>query len=166
MPIKRLPPYLSTLHFQSGLIETYIRIILLSQVWAGNNQCDYYEWDDCKLVTKLVKFEEPYISCKEEGVIPFPKLENVTKWTNLENETCEIVNCVQCVPKIENICKEINVTKTYQVINETCAMVENMVPNQDFEHIERCFFKPNTIGGMYLTLLGSGSEWQKNRRNV
>ena len=136
----------------------------MSQVWAGNNQCDYYEWDDCKLVTKLVKFEEPYISCKEEGVIPFPKLENVTKWTNLENETCEIVNCVQCVPKIENICKEINVTKTYQVINETCAMVENMVPNQDFEHIERCFFKPNTIGGMYLTLLGSGSEWQKNRR--
>jgi hypothetical protein len=116
-------------------------------------------------VTKLVKFEEPYISCKEEGVIPFPKLENFTKWTNLENETCEIVNCVQCVPKIENICKEINVTKTYQVINETCAMVENMVPNQEFEHIERCFFKPNTIGGMYLTL-GSGSEWQKNRRNV
>ena len=112
----------------------------MSQVWAGNNQCDYYEWDDCKLVTKLVKFEEPYISCKEEGVIPFPKLENVTKWTNLENETCEIVNCVQCVPKIENICKEINVTKTYQVINENCAMVENMVPQQDFEHIERCFF--------------------------
>ena len=119
----------------------------MSQVWAGNNQCDYYEWDDCKLVTKLVKFEEPYISCKEEGVIPFPKLENVTKWTNLENETCEIVNCVQCVPKIENICKEINVTKTYQETNcENCAIVENLVPQQDFEHIERCFFDQNLTG--------------------
>ena len=89
---------------------------------------------------KNVSFEEPYISCDGEGVVPFQKLENVTKWTNLENETCEIVNCVQCVPMIKNICVEINVTKTYQVINESCAMVQNMVPQQDFEHIEKCFF--------------------------
>ena len=112
-------------------------------------------------------FEEPYISCDEEGVMPFRRLENVTKFTNLTEETCEIVNCVQCVPKIEEICEEIEVpVKINQEINcENCAIVENMVPNQDFEHIERCFFKPNTIGGMYLTLLGSGSKWQKTSCN-
>ena len=126
--------------------------MLLSQVWAGNNQCDYYEWDDCQLVTKLVKFEEPYISCKEEGVIPFWILQNITKFTNLETETCEIVNCVQCRPVTENICKEIKVNKTYQKIIENCDLVDNMVPRQDFEHIERCFFKPTTLGGMYLRI--------------
>ena len=122
-----------------------------SQVWAGNNQCDYYEWEDCKLVTKLVKFEEPYISCKEEGVIPFRRLDNITKFTNLENETCEIVNCEQCLPVTENICKNITVVKTYQEIIENCTLVEIMVPRQDFEHIERCFFNPTTEG-MYLRI--------------
>ena len=102
-------------------------------------------------MTKLVKFEEPYISCKEEGVIPFRRLDNITKFTNLENETCEIVNCVQCLPVTENICKEIEVVKTYQEIIENCALVNNMVPRQDFEHIERCFFNPTTEG-MYLRI--------------
>ena len=102
-------------------------------------------------MTKLVEFQEPYISCKEERVIPFRRLDNITKFTNLENETCEIVNCVKCLPVTENICKEIKVVKSYQKINETCAMVENMVPRQDFEHIERCFFKPTT--GMYLRII-------------
>ena len=89
---------------------------------------------------KNVSFEEPYISCDEEGVIPFQKLENVTRWTNLENETCEIVNCVQCLPRTENICKNITVVNTSQIMIESCNPVENSLPNQDFEHIEKCFF--------------------------
>ena len=98
-------------------------------------------------MTKLVKFKEPYISCKEEGVIPFRILENITIYTSLEEETCEIVNCVQCVPLIENICQEIKVVKTYQVIIENCAQVVQTVPRQDFEHIERCFFNQNPPTG-------------------
>ena len=126
-------------------------LTFFSQIWAGNNQCDYYEWEDCQLVTKLVKFEEPYISCKEERVIPYIRLENVTRYTTLEDETCEIVNCVHCVPIIENICNEIEVFKTYQEIIENCHLEENMVPHQDFEHIERCFFN-KTTGGLCFKL--------------
>jgi len=119
-----------------------------TKVWAGNNQCDYYEWEDCQLVTKPVKFEEPYVSCKQEGEIPFRRLDNDTKITNLVSETCEIVNCVQCLPVTENICKDIEVVKTYQEIIEKCTMVVNLVPSQDFEHIEKCFFNQNpTTGG-------------------
>jgi len=62
-----------------------------TKVWVGNNQCDYYEWEDCQIVYKNVSFEEPYISCDEEGVIPFQKLENVTRWTNLEHVKLSIV---------------------------------------------------------------------------
>jgi hypothetical protein len=92
-------------------------------------------------VWKNVTFEEPFISCDEEGVMPFRRLENITKFTNLTEETCEIVNCVQCVPVIKEICENITfVQKTYQKINESCNPVENRVPNQDFEHIEKCFF--------------------------
>ena len=94
-------------------------------------------------MTKPVKFEEPNVSCKQEGEIPFRRLVNDTKITNLENETCEIVNCVQCLPVTENICKEIKVVKTYQEIVENCNPVVNMVPRQDFEHIEKCFFNHN-----------------------
>ena len=137
-----------------------------SQVWAGNNQCDYYEWEDCQLVTKLVKFEEPYISCKEEGLIPFRKLDNVTKFTNFENETCEIVNSVQCVPIIENICNEIEVFKTYQEIIENCALEENLVPHQDFEHIERCFFNQNpTTGGLCFKFPLNPLKFTSHQRN-
>ena len=98
-------------------------------------------------MTKLVKFEEPYISCKEERVIPYIRLENVTRYTTLEDETCEIVNCVQCIPFIENICQDIEVANTFQEIIENCTQVVQMVPHQDFEHIERCFFHQNPSTG-------------------
>ena len=101
-------------------------------------------------MTKPVKFEEPHVSCQQEGEIPFGRLDNETNAFNLENETCEIVNCIQCLPVTENICKEIKVVKTYQEIVENCNPVENRVPRQDFEHIEKCFFNQNpTTGGMY-----------------
>ena len=107
-------------------------------------------------MTKPLKFYEPIVSCKQEGEIPFRRLDNDTKITNLVTEICEMVNCVQCLPVTENICKEIEVVKTYQEIIEKCTMVVNMVPQQDFEHIEKCFFNHNpTTGGMYVhQLLG------------
>ena len=95
-------------------------------------------------MNKTVQFYEPIVSCEQEGEIPFSILDTETNDINLETETCEIVNCVQCLPVIKEICKNITfVQKTYQKINESCNPVENRVPNQDFEHIEKCFFNHN-----------------------
>ena len=61
------------------------------------------------------------MTCNQDKAVPYRNLTEVSKMANLENETCEIVKCVKCLPQVENVCKEIEVPTVHQEIVESCT---------------------------------------------
>ena len=110
----------------------------IPQVWAGNEDCQPVEWNDCKLVDQKVPFKVPKITCENAGQIPYTDCIDTEKTQMALGMSCNVVNSVNCQPVTELKCKKMTYTEIQQKPEEECKDHLIWIPVQTIEHKKKC----------------------------
>lgn len=110
----------------------------IPQVWAGNEDCQPVEWNECKLVDQKVPFKVPKITCENAGQIPYTDCIDAEKTQMALGMSCNVVNSVNCQPVTELKCKKMTYTEIQQKPEEECKDYLIWIPVQTIEHKKKC----------------------------
>ena len=89
------------------------------------------------------------MKCRDGGIIEWEDCED-TKETYMATQlTCEAFHSTDCQPKTSKMCERIEYTEVFEEPVETCETITITMPNQTWEHKEKCLFQEIT-GGKFM----------------
>ena len=89
----------------------------------------------------LHNFTVPEVKCGEGGIIEWEDCEETNETYMATQLTCEVSHSTDCKPKITKMCRQIEYTEWFEEAVETCETVTLQMPNQTWEHKEKCLFE-------------------------
>jgi len=114
------------------------------QQYASTDNCEPVTWQECKLVSKDVKFIVPDISCvdKQELWYHEPESNVDTRMTNTFN--CEVRSTSHCQAHTRPDCKQITWNECREVPVTNCNPKLIHKPTQELLHRKKCLLADET----------------------
>ena len=100
-------------------------------------------WKRCELVPVLHNFTVPEVKCGDGGIIEWEDCVEINETYMATQLTCEVSHSTDCKPKTTKMCRQIEYTEWFEEPVETCETVTLQMPNQTWEHKEKCLFEEN-----------------------
>lgn len=112
-----------------------------TKVWAGEEDCEEVTWEKCELAPVTKNFTTVEVDCQRNGdVVPWNDCEEKIKTKMTTQLTCKVLHSKVCTPKVTNKCQTIEYKEWFERPEIFCENVTISMPNQTFEHKEKCLF--------------------------
>ena len=116
-------------------------------MWAGTEDCENVTWKKCVLEPKDVKFTTMKTKCKRKGNICWKDCKEEVKTRMIIEYKCKVEPEISCQPTVKPKCKTHHWTEWVEKPIENCTNVWISMPNQTYEHKEKCLVHDNEHSG-------------------